>query len=88
MNAKHVFFRRHVGFNKTRYKVIYYRANLGDWNKGSIEYKCPYSSESAFWILERWIESWTWQRRYVSKNPWPLKFFCENPGLPAPVNRR
>lgn len=70
MNAYHVFFRRHIGFNKTRNKLIYYKANLGYWNKGSTEYKCPYSGESAFWMLERWIEPWIWQRRDVNNNPW------------------
>lgn len=67
--SKHIYF-KHIGFNKTRYGLIHYRANLGDWNKESIEYKHLYFGESAFWMLERWTETWTWQKRYVNNNPW------------------
>lgn len=60
MNVYYVFFRRYIGFNKIRNKLIYYKVNLGYWNKGFIEYKCFYFGELVFWMLERWIELWIW----------------------------
>lgn len=31
---------------------MYYGTSLEDWNKRSVEYKCFYFGESAYWVLD------------------------------------
>lgn len=83
MKVKHIFFRGYIGFYRRRYRLIYYRANLEDWDKGSMGYKCPQFGESIYWMLDG-LNHGQWQRRYINGNPWLERFFCANTGLPSP----
>lgn len=59
---------------------------MEDWDKGSMEYKCPHFGESVYWMLDG-LNHGQWQRRYINGNPWLEYFLWANTGLPSSVTR-